>query len=346
MTLSCRSRPFGQIAHCAIPCTPWLANVESKHPASKLTMPGRAKTGVVASRCLKVLGSDCPAQSVDKPCSKDQSYSRSAWRMLRPVTRWQVSSCQVLGVIAGSLEGLAHGYQMIAFADWLPFGILYMPDNHQIAQAVELGIVAEHYQGPGDIALDKGFAGIPDYNRHNRSHRDQLAQIMAIHAGANGAKTVHSVQQPIADALPLSNEFQASQELSRLHLGANPGDQPGYAVVDFMIGAIQFLFVVAYRVQGVFGAGFQPRQQSVPRCLSRVTTGLSPLQYLRRGERGKLGGGIGDSGCRRRLLLDCCAGILPATRAALHGRASPADVMLVTGYTGASPPYPSHCGLW
>jgi len=219
--------------------------------------------------------------------------------MLRPVTRWQVSSCQVLGVIAGSLEGLAHGYQMIAFADWLPFGILYMPDNHQIAQAVELGIVAEHYQGPGDIALDKGFAGIPDYNRHNRSHRDQLAQIMAIHAGANGAKTVHSVQQPIADALPLSNEFQASQELSRLHLGANPGDQPGYAVVDFMIGAIQFLFVVAYRVQGVFGAGFQPRQQSVPRCLSRVTTGLSPLQYLRRGERGKLGGGIGDSGCRR-----------------------------------------------
>jgi len=65
MTLSCRSRPFGQIAHCAIPCTPWLANVESKHPASKLTMPGRAKTGVVASRCLK-LGSDCPAQSVDK----------------------------------------------------------------------------------------------------------------------------------------------------------------------------------------------------------------------------------------------------------------------------------------
>ena len=186
--------------------------------------------------------------------------------MLRPVTRWQVSSCQVLGVIAGSLEGLAHGYQMIAFADWLPFGILYMPDNHQIAQAVELGIVAEHYQGPGDIALDKGFAGIPDYNRHNRSHRDQLAQIMAIHAGANGAKTVHSVQQPIADALPLSNEFQASQELSRLHLGANPGDQPGYAVVDFMIGAIQFLFVVAYRVQGVFGAGFQPRHIAHVAC--------------------------------------------------------------------------------
>ena len=228
--------------------------------------------------------------------------------MLRPVTRWQVSSCQVLGVIAGSLEGLAHGYQMIAFADWLPFGILYMPDNHQIAQAVELGIVAEHYQGPGDIALDKGFAGIPDYNRHNRSHRDQLAQIMAIHAGANGAKTVHSVQQPIADALPLSNEFQASQELSRLHLGANPGDQPGYAVVDFMIGAIQFLFA----------------EESAGSWVAVLETLVAVV----------------------RLLLDCCAGILPATRAALHGRASPADVMLVTGYTGASPPYPSHCGLW
>ena len=61
---------------------------------------------------------------------------------------------QVLGVIAGSFEGLAHGYQVITLADRLPFGIFYMPDDHQIAQAVEFRIVAEHYQGAGDIPFE------------------------------------------------------------------------------------------------------------------------------------------------------------------------------------------------
>jgi hypothetical protein len=37
--------------------------------------------------------------------------------------------CQVLGLIAGSLEGFAYGHQVIAFADWLLFGILYMPEE-------------------------------------------------------------------------------------------------------------------------------------------------------------------------------------------------------------------------
>src|SRR5207302_1289318 len=58
---------------------------------------------------------------------------------------------QVLGVIAGSFEGPAHGYQVITLADRLPFGIFYMPDDHQIAQAVEFRIVAEHYQGAEEI---------------------------------------------------------------------------------------------------------------------------------------------------------------------------------------------------
>jgi len=58
-------------------------------------------------------------------------------------------------VVSGAFEGLRHEEDLDAFAGGLAFGVFYVADEHQVAQAVDFGIGAEDGDGAVESRAEK-----------------------------------------------------------------------------------------------------------------------------------------------------------------------------------------------
>ena len=160
---------------------------------------------------------------------------------------------EVLGVIAGALEGLGHEDNLQAGLAGNIFRVLDVAEEDQVAQAVDLSVGTENIDGLADIAIREGRSAVGKHFFQQGCHMGEFASVLGINAAADGLGAVGEVEQMIADTLEADHEFHAGEEFAgadRLD-GGNGG---GHAIVDFQVQGIEFALSLAHGVEQRTGA--------------------------------------------------------------------------------------------
>ena len=129
-----------------------------------------------------------------------------------------------------------------------------MAHKNQIAQAVHLGIGAQHVDRFLTSRVEKAVPTSVKHFFQDRGHVGEVANVLGIEAGADGLRAAGKAEQKVANALQADHELHAGQQLAGFGLG-DLSDDLGHARVDFHVQVVEFFFAFAEGIENATGCG-------------------------------------------------------------------------------------------
>ena len=161
---------------------------------------------------------------------------------------------QILGMIAGALQGLGHEDDLQASLVGSVLRVFNVAEKDEVSQAIHLRICAQDLDGLGYVALRECMSAVGEHLFEQSRHARQLADILGIGASADGLGAVGEVEQVVADALEPDHEFHTGQQFTSFRW-SNLRNEAGDSAIDLHVQGVKFALALAHGVEQGAGAG-------------------------------------------------------------------------------------------
>lgn len=155
---------------------------------------------------------------------------------------------EIFGVIPGALERLSHKQDVKALGTGRIVVVLQMPEEHEVAEAIQFSIGAQHAHSATEITQLHRVVYIGQHFLESRCHHREIANVLQLDSSAHSSSSIAAVQEQIADALQSDDELHASEKFVRTLLADFCYDA-GDTLINFTVESVKFLFALTYTVQ-------------------------------------------------------------------------------------------------